>query len=156
MLRLFSLFYEVSYEARALVVLAALGTIALWDVLRLRMGATRWREYAFWLACAGVGAFFAVANDAVTSRVSPAYFVVGKGVTDNPERLAAAVAFLAAKAGSFAGIVIGGVFLLANNPSRGLPQLRYRELARFLIVPALGAIVVAAVLGAFSTWDVQG
>src|SRR5947207_1682545 len=54
MLQFFSRFYDVSYEARGLVVLAALGAIAIWDVLRHGRGATRWREYAFWLACGDV------------------------------------------------------------------------------------------------------
>jgi hypothetical protein len=156
MLEVLSRFYEVSYPARALVGLALLASVALWDLSTNGRSATRWREYVFWLACGAVGALFGMANDGITSRISKAYFVVGKGVTDDPGHFPVAVAALAAEAGSFAGIVVGSVFLLANNPQRELPQLPYGALAKLLALPIVGAIAVGAALGAFSGWDVQG
>lgn len=149
-------FYELSYSTRGVVLLGALGAVALYDFIRYRRRATRWREYAFWLGCAGLGALFAVANDLVTSRISKAYFVIGKGLVDDPDRFRGAVAVFAAQVGSFAGIVVGAAFLLANNPHRERPQLRYGELARFLVVPPLGGLAIAAVLAPISAWDVQG
>lgn len=152
---LLSRFYSVPYLLRALSVLMAFGVIALWDRLRQRHRATRWREYAFWIACACIGGVFGVVNDALTSTVSKAYFVIGKGLPDDPQHFSAAVMTLGAQAGSFAGTVVGGVFLVANNPARHGPRLRYRELTRYLAIVMLTAIVLGIAMGGFSTCDVQ-
>jgi hypothetical protein len=151
-----SRFYEVPFSTRAPAALLMLVSIALWDFLRKGKSSTRWQEYGFWLACGAIGALFGMANDAVTSRLSAAYFTIGKGLTDDPEQFRAAVVELGASTGSFAGVVVGGVFLLANNPGGELPQLRYGALATFLVIPIVGAIVMALVLGVLSRWDVQG
>lgn len=141
---------------RALGVLVALGAIALWDSFRHGSNAARWHEYAFWIGCGCVGGLFGAINDAVTSTVSKAYFVLGKGLDDDPEHFLAAVTVLGARAGSFAGVVIGGALLLANNPGRIGPRLRYRELISGLPSVLVTAVVVGVAFGAFSTWDVQG
>jgi len=137
-------------------VLAALGLVALLDVTRRGRSATRHREYAFWISCAIVGAVFGAATDAMTSRISVDYFVLGKGLDGDSARFAQEVLALGASAGSSAGFVVGGALLIANNPRRDVPQLEYGALLRLLIAPILGALTMALLLDAFSNWDVQG
>lgn len=149
--------YESPAWMRALVVGLLLGSIALVDFLRHRERATRWREYAFWLACGLLGALFAVATDIVTSRLSGAYFALGKGLaSDDPHEFMVNVVLFAIRAGFVAGLAIGGAFLIANNPQKDLPQLPYGVLARFFFIPALAAIVAAPIGGACANLDVQG
>lgn len=149
--------YESPAWARALVVGLVLGAVALVDFLRHRERATRWREYAFWLACGFVGALFAVGNDMVTSQLSEAYFALGKGLaSDGLHVNVLDVVLLAIRAGFAAGLAVGGALLIANNPDKNLPQLPYGVLARFIVVPALAAIVAAPVGAACTNVDVQG
>jgi hypothetical protein len=134
-----------------------LGAIAVADLLRNRERATRWREYAFWLACGLLGALFAVGNDLVTSQLSEAYFALGKGLaSDDSHKFMADVVLLAIRAGFVAGLAIGGALLIANNPDKELPQLPYSELASFILVPALAAIAAAPICGACANLDIQG
>ena len=149
--------YETPAWMRALFVALLLGTIALVDFRRHRARATRWREYAFWLACGLLSALFAVGNDLVTSRLSEAYFALGKGLaSDDPHQFMAEVVLLAIRAGFVAGLAIGGALLLANNPRRDWPQLPYGALARFMLVPLAAAVAVAPLGAAWSSLDIQG
>jgi hypothetical protein len=80
--------------------------------------ATRWREYSFLLAAGMFGGLLGVAIDQFTATISPGYFVVGKGVSAGAGfRLG--VAGIGFQAGLAVGMVIGGVYLLANNPRAG-------------------------------------
>ena len=149
--------YESPVWMRALVAGLLLGVIALVDFLRHRERATRWREYAFWLACGLLGALFAIGNDIMTSHLSEAYFALGKGLaSDDPHEFIVNVVLLAIRAGFVAGLAIGGALLLANNPKKDLPQLPYGVLARLMLVPAVAAIVIAPIGGACASWDIQG
>lgn len=133
--------YESPAWMRALVAGLSLATIAMVDFLRHRERATRWREYAFWLACGLLGALFTIGSDLVTSQLSEAYFALGKGLaSDDPHELMVEVVILAIRASFAAGLAIGGALLIANNPEKGLPQLPYGVLARFILVPALVAM----------------
>lgn len=148
--------YEAPYWVRALVTLAFLAAVALYDLRRHGRRATRWKESSFWLACALAGALFGAANDLVTSRVSRAYFALGKGLlAADASEFSRAVAALGAQAGAFAGLVVGGALLLANNPGERRP-LPYRRLAHLAVRPALFAVAVGPLFGALWWWDVQG
>jgi hypothetical protein len=52
--------------------------------------ARRWKEYAAWIAFAGLGAVFGAANDLITSTLSRAYFEIGKGLRRHPSSAAGA------------------------------------------------------------------
>jgi hypothetical protein len=99
------------------------------------------------------GALFAIGNDLITSSISPEYFTIGKGLDDST---APCVSGLAFEAGFLAGIVIGGFFLMANNPRPGLPQLSYSKLAEHLKYPLLLAIAAALVSGILNGLDPLG
>lgn len=110
--------------------------------------ARRWREYAFLLAAGAVGAVFALACDQVTSRLSPEYFVIGKGL-DPGAGFARAVVELSLQAGLVAGLVLGGVLLLANQPRPDRPALPLPRLLLRAGWPLAGA-TLAGPLGALT------
>ncbi|MEX0727846.1 MAG: hypothetical protein WD065_16335 [Planctomycetaceae bacterium] len=80
----------------------------------------RWREYLFLLGCGAITALFGMSVDAVTSRISPEYFIIGKGIAEG-DGFALRVAELGAQAGFAGGIIGGGVLLLVNHqPAKAL------------------------------------
>jgi hypothetical protein len=135
---------DVPFWARFATLLVLMIIGASIDVAVRGREATRPREYAFLLAAGAIGAAFALCVDQVTSRLSPEYFVIGKGLDEGPT-FAGAVVELSLQAGLVAGLVLGGVLLLANQPKAGRPAL---PLVRVLLRagwPLGGALLVAPV-----------
>jgi hypothetical protein len=118
-------------------IFAVLGGI---DLVRNGRAAQRWREYAFLLCATLAGIIYGVANDAITSSISWEYFFYGKGLDQvmpaqlPPDRaaLCRAAMGIGCKAGGSAGILIGAVLLIANNPRSARRRLTYPELASIL------------------------
>ena len=128
--------------------------LGLIDLRRNGRAATRWREYGVLVACVLAALAYGAVNDQVTVTISPEYFLYGKElaktVGDPPAselalRWAAAVVGL--KATWSAGLLIGVVLLLANNPWRSLPRLPNRRLIGLLPVILLCAATLAVVGG---------
>jgi hypothetical protein len=131
--------------------------LALRDLAQNHERATRWREYAVLLTCVLAAIAYGVLNDQVTSTISWEYFYYGKGLDEqlgphlppDPLRLHLAAAIVGIKATWSAGLIIGVVLLLANNPSKSLPRLRYASLLKQL--PLILLITATfAVLGALT------
>ncbi len=146
---------DLPYRARLILALVFLAVVPAIDFARHGARATRWREYGFWVGSGGTGAVFAAVVDQITSRVSRAYFVIGKQLADDATFPRELVLF-GLRVGVVAGLAIGGALLIANNPEPGLPQLRYRALASFTKIPVACALVAAALAAGLSRWDVQG
>ena len=138
--------------------------LALVDFYRNRSAATRWREYAFLLACVVVALVYGILNDQITTTISWEYFAYGKFPENavpvdeppNSPRFRWEAAKVGMKATWTAGLIIGAAQLLANNPRRdGRPRLPFRRLIRLvptvLLVTALtsAAFGVAGYCGAF-------
>jgi hypothetical protein len=135
----------------ALVVLFAL--IAWIDWRRKAAQATKWREYSFLLVAGLLGGLIGVAIDQVTATISPDYFVLGKGIpTGDGFRLG--VAGLGFQAGLVMGMVVGGIYLIANNPRPDRRSLRSMQLLRFALPPVLASMLLVP-LAAFTVhcWD---
>lgn len=132
-----------------MVVVSILSAVATWIQIRRRNSA-KWKEYGFWMLTGLAGALFAVGNDLITSSISPEYFTIGKGL-DSPGALS--VSALAFEAGFLAGIVVGGFYLMANNPNPDIPQLPYSKLAEYLKYPLMLAVIVALIAGSMNTLD---
>lgn len=129
-----------------LVTLVALLTLAAGVELLLRgRRATRWRSYAFLLAAGALGAAVGAAIDAVTSSLSPEYFVHGKGLPGG-ESLRGAALRLGAHAGFAGGCAAAGILLVRNSPRAGVPALPLRRLARGCLLIAISAIAGAGLL----------
>lgn len=122
-----------------LLVVAAAG-----DRWRHGAEARRWREYLLLLLFGGLGAVFGLASDQVTSRLSPDYFIHGKGLDAGPD-LGRQVVVLSLQAGLVAGLVLGGVLLLANDPRPDRPGLPAAALVRLAAWPAALAALLAPV-----------
>jgi hypothetical protein len=135
---------------------AILLMLALLDLRRNGVAkATRWREYAFLILCVCFAMMYGIINDLITSTISWEYFYYGKeleqklGPTTPPDPFALHVAamLVGMKATWTAGLLIGAVLLIANNPRRNRPQAPYRALIRMLGVIAGITIPCAIVLG---------
>lgn len=127
------------------------GAIDRW---RFGPAARRPREYGWLLLAGGLGALFGLAVDQATSRLSPDYFVYGKGLDPGPG-FARDVLLLSLQAGLAGGLCAGGVLLLVNQPApaRGpvLPVGGLLRAAAWIVALAL----LAAPLGAAAAraWD---
>jgi hypothetical protein len=129
-----------------------LGTV---DLLRHGRAATRWREYAFLLLTTLLLCLYGMLNDQVTVTISPEYFAYGKGLADKlgrqfdrgPLRWRWEAAKVGAAATWGGGLIMGVVLLLANNPSKQLPRLRYRQLFGFALLVLASSIICSVVLG---------
>jgi hypothetical protein len=129
--------------------------LALNDLRRNGRQATRWREYLFLLAVVGVSLLYGVANDQITSRISWEYFYYGKGLSrilgpQTPPNMPALhweATKVGLKATWSAGLIVGVAILIANNPSRTLPQLAYRRLWRYVPTILLCCAFFGSLLG---------
>ena len=132
--------------------------MAIADLRRNGSRATRWREYAFLLLSVSVSIAYGIANDLVTSRISPEYFLFFKGAAErvpveaaaDPVLHRAALDWQAIRIGTLAtwsvGLIAGALLLIANTLGRR-PRLTMRKLARSLPLLIGCAILGAAVLG---------
>lgn len=127
---------------------APLGVMALLALaVRDRSRTGRWdraRELAFLFGVTAAAMAYATAHDAVTWSISREYFAIGKDLPDAAFSFAP-VARLALLAGWSAGLAVGLVLVVANNPRPPRPQLRYRVLIREAAVVAAVAAGTAAV-----------
>lgn len=137
---------EQQFGVRLLVLLALMGAVAAVELWRRGAAATRWREYAFVLGVAVVGAVVGAAIDACTSRLSPAYFIDWKGIEPG-EGFERRALQLGAKAGFGAGFFAAALLAFANTRRDGAPLLRSRALAgraaRVLLVALSSALLLA-------------
>lgn len=111
----------------------------------------RAKEYLFLLGATSLAIVFGIVHDAITSRISQEYFIVGKGLNPGPE-FNISVLKLAVKASYSPGLIIGMSYLALNNPSPTRPKVTYLTLFKLLSAPILGAIL-CAVLGFFVLWS---
>lgn len=113
---------------------------------------SRLREYTFLFAVAVLTIAYAIVHDIFTFTLAPEYFFVLKAVEGSffPD-----VAWLAAKAGWTAGLLIGLGLLIANNPGRWR-QLSYAALAKCVRFPLLWAMAAAIGGGVYAHYVVPG
>jgi hypothetical protein len=145
---------DAGLTARIAIGAAIFAALAWTDWRRNRRQAQRWREYLFLLGAVAAALAYGALNDQLTSRLSWEYFYYGKGLADilpPGAEHSAALHWEAAKIGMkatwTAGLIIGVVLLIANNPRRGRPQLSYSALAGSLGIVMAICILFAALLG---------
>jgi hypothetical protein len=152
------LHWPITLTQRVIAGISIFTVLAIVDLRRNGRAATRWREYGVLLAAVLVAMAYGVINDQITCTISPEYFLYGKEIDkiigDAWPPDMAALRWEAAKVGLkatwSAGLVFGVVLLLANNPFRGWPRLRNRELVRLLplvVGCAAGLGFIGGVLG---------
>ena len=126
---------SLSFEQRLGLLVLFFAVASLVELVVRGQAASRWREYLFVLACGTVGALFGVANDLVTSRISPEYFILGKGVPEGPGFLEGVIR-VGIEAGFSGGAIAGCVLLYASRGHHGL----VRHVGRILGMAALGSV----------------
>ncbi len=145
---------DPTFAYRAVLGVGVLVALATRDLMRTGT-ASRFRELGFLFAVAVATMAHAVLHDAATWSLAPAYFAIGKGIPDAGHSFAP-VADLALRGGWTAGLAVGLVLLVANNPAVGRPQLSYRVLAShaaFVWSASIGAALLSATLGlAVAPW----
>ena len=138
--------YDLSFSDRLALLIGLLTIIALFELVVKGRKARRWAEYAFLVGAAIAGAMVGAVNDSLTVRLSPEYFVIGKGLASSGDRLLGDAVVYGAKAGFSAGIFFGALFLVTNSFGR-LPSLSVPHLARLCLYPVAVAIGMAIVMG---------
>lgn len=146
--------------ARILAGAAVFAILAAVDLKRRGRAATRWREYAVLLAAVAAALAYGAVNDQVTVTISREYFLYGKelykAIGENPTDpvLRWGAAKVGLKATWSVGLILGVALLVANNPWRGRPRLRYRRLVARLpvMVAAAAAVGVAGGLAGYAGW----
>jgi hypothetical protein len=133
-------------------VFAVLGIV---DLVRNGRSAQRWREHVFLVCAAVAGMAYGIANDAVTSSISWEYYFYGKGLDQvmpaqtppDAGALRLRAMSIGCKAGGSAGVLIGALLLIANNPRAGLRRLTYRQLSFQIAVIYIITICFSLALG---------
>jgi hypothetical protein len=147
---------DAGLAARVAVGVAIFAALAFVDWRRHRERATRWREYAFLLACVAIALAYGVLHDQVTSTISWEYFAYGKFPADalppdeppNSPRFRWEAAKVGMKATWTAGLIIGVALLVANNPRKdGRPRLPNTRLLRFVPLVLGVAVLTSLCLG---------
>ena len=129
---------------RFCLLLLLMALYAGFDYWRHRQAATRWKEYLFILSCGCIAGIVGALNDTLTVQMSPAYFVYGKGLKAG-EGLYFAAQCLGAQAGMVAGLIIGGVLLLATGIVAPFKQAYMWVMGLCLaaiVTAGIGAVVV--------------
>ncbi len=149
--------YQVPFWTRGIAVMTVLVLVAAVERVVVGARARRWKEYGAWVVMSALGAAFGACNDLVTSRISAHYFELGKGLSSvDPQQFVRDVADLGARAGCSAGLLLGGVLLLANTSRSSLPSLGVVELLAHALVPIALAAAFAPIAVFSTNWDVQG
>jgi hypothetical protein len=157
MMSLLNRLYEVPFWTRGIAVLSTLVLVGAVERVIVGARAKRWKEYGAWVVMSALSAGFGACNDLVTSRVSVHYFELGKGLSRvDPHQFTRDVAELGARAGCSAGLLLGGVLLVANTTRASMPSLRVVELLAHALLPMALAAALAALLAFSTNWDVQG
>jgi hypothetical protein len=135
---------------RFAILILLLAAIAWIDWRQHRAAATKWREYTFLLAAGFLGGLVGILTDNLTVSISPDYFIWGKGIAaDDGFRLR--VTLLGLHAGFLAGVVVGGICLIANKPKPDRAKLSAVRLLGFAARPLLGGLVLAPIISLL-TW----
>ena len=130
---------------RAAFLAGLMAVAAVVDLRRHGRAATRYKEYAFIWFTGLIGGVMGGANDLITSSISPAYFVTGKGLAEG-NGFGLRVAMFGIKEGMSAGVIAGAVCVYVSRRKSKHAPLGFGELLRLLWMPAGGAVAGALLL----------
>ena len=150
------LWTDAGLTARIAIGAGIFAVLAVIDLWRNGRRATRWREYLFLLVAVALAMAYGFANDYIASGISWEYFYYGKGlervlgphVPPDPAALRRSACAVGLRATWSAGLIVGVVLVIANNPRRDRRQIPYRQLLILLPAIFVGSAIVA-ILGAW-------
>ena len=148
---------DTGLMTRVLIGVVIFAVFAIYDFRLHGRAATRWKEYAILAICVIAAMAYGIVNDQITCSFSWEFFYYGKGLEHvlgpdlppDPAALHWEAAKVAMKATWAAGLILGVLLLLANNPRRDIPRLKFRELLKWLPI-ILGITAILAVIGGFA------
>lgn len=142
----FSALSDIGLLPRLALLLILMAIVSVIDWWRHPESPMKWQEYAFLLAVGLAGGLLGMGNNQITSAISPQYFFLGKGIPFDAN-FSHEVTLLGFHAGLFVGFVVGGAYLLANNPSPQYPRLAWSRLSWYGLRPVVAGIVLAPIGG---------
>lgn len=104
---------DVHWRILGLALFLVVGVI--YDRWRHGSEGRRAKEYSLLIGCGLLGALVGLLQDLISIRVSPDYFVHGKGIARDAD-FTRQVLLMGTYAGFIAGLVLGGLLLLVNQP----------------------------------------
>jgi len=107
----------------------------------------RVKEYAYLFGMTAGAMAYGVAHDYVSWRISPAYFVLGKGIASAAKDYSWETVKLAATALWSVGLLGSACVLMANNPDRHGHRMPYAFLIKIAALPLLLSLAVEIPLG---------
>jgi hypothetical protein len=131
----------MNFFSRLALLIALMAVVAWFDWRRYAAAATKWREYSFLLLAGILGGIVGMSLDNATATLSPHFYTLGKGLSAEKDFRWQVTEF-GLHAGMVAGLLIGGIYLIANNPRSNRPGLPYRRLLKFAVYPILGIAIV--------------
>jgi hypothetical protein len=139
------MFERFPFSYRVALLLGLMAVAAAVDFWRLGKEAARYREYAFIWMAGLLGGLAGLANDCVTSSISPDYFILGKGL-ETGDGLRWRAGMYGFKAGLSAGIIGGAVCLAARARNSGFSTQQMGRSLQALWMPAAGAVLMGLAL----------
>src|SRR5580658_2209664 len=133
------------FSYRVALLLGLMAVAAAIDFWRLGKEAARYREYAFIWIAGLLGGLAGLANDCVTSSISPDYFILGKELEPGGG-LRWRAGMYGLKAGLSAGIIGGAVCLVARARNAGFSTRQMGRSLQALWMPAAGAVLMGLAL----------
>ncbi len=116
---------DVPFSYRVAFLLALMLVMGTMDVFRHGTHAVRPREYVFICVAGLLGGAVGLCNDWMTEKISPDYFIVGKGLED----------------GLSAGVIGGAICLFTRPKKLGFSWRQCWRLAALLFIPLALAIL---------------
>jgi hypothetical protein len=112
----------------------------------------RLKEYSFLFGITALAMVYGIAHDFVTWSISPAYFVLFKGIASAADKYGPEMIKLAMMATWSVGLITAAVLLMANNPGRLGRPLPYSRLVRIATIPLGVSILTEILLGLAFHW----
>ncbi len=128
------------FVLRLLLLLVIAGALSWNDYRRRGAKAASAREYGFVFLTGALGAAVGGLNDAITSRISPDYFILGKGLAEGDGLRGRAILY-GLQAGCSGGIVAGAILVYLARRKSVTPAVSFRWLLRRLWIPIAGAVL---------------
>lgn len=143
---------SIPYWARVAALVALMVAVAGAEVVIRGRNATRWKEYGFVLGAGLAAGLFGLANDLVTSSISPDYFVLAKGLP--VDSLPQSAGLLGFQAGFSAGAIAAAFCVYIATRSSRRPAFSLGRLAFLAWRPFALAVALAVLLPLlFSRFD---
>ena len=133
----------MTFEIRILAIFIFISIMLLWDLRNPPEKRLRLKIYSFLLITGAIGMIFGMAVDTITSRISPDYFIYGKGISIGP-MWNCRVLMVGAQAGFSGAVFAGCCFFIANSFRKNVENFYL-----LIPVPLLISITVGALLGVF-------